>query len=116
MECCPAHVCKCGRRGKIGRECTWRRLLAEFIASDSMAAVVSKTQGTLTYLQVLELHARHGLENPRRRLLINLIAVRPEAQPLNDTFDGRRCLPDPIGDLHSDGDTPVFTTSSYVWV
>ena len=49
LKCCPAHACKRGRRGKSGAECTWRRLFAEFIASDSMAAVVSKTPGMLTH-------------------------------------------------------------------
>ena len=86
-----------------------------------MPTVVGKQQGTLTYLQVLEMHGRHGPENPRWRLLINLIAVRPEAQPLNVTlmvaYVSQSPPPPPLlGDMHYAGDTIVFMASSCVGV
>ena len=117
MVCCTMHPCKCGRCGESGTECSWRRMFTNYIGSDMQADVISKKQGTLTYLQVLEMHGHHGPENPRRRLLINLFAMRPEAHPLNETLMvGDVSQNPPFGDLHTDGDTPVFTTSSSVWV
>ena len=54
--------------------------------SGPMADVVSKRKGTVTYLQVLEMHGRLGPQQPRQRVLINLIAIRTETQPLNETL------------------------------
>ena len=116
MASCVVHPCKCGRCGDSGVECTWRRLFMEYIVAEGLVDVIRKKQGMLTYLQVLEMNGRHGPENPRRRLLINLFAARPEAQPLNETLMvGDVSQNPPFGDLHIDGDTSVFTTSSCVW-
>ena len=70
----------------------------------------------MTYLQVLEMNGRQGPQQPRRRELINLMAIRPESQPLNDTLmvGDVSQNPPPFGDMFAGGDTPVFTTSSNV--
>ena len=71
----------------------------------------------MTYLQVLEMNGRQGPQQPRQRVLINLVAIRPDTQPLNDTLMvGDVSQNPPFGDLFAQGETPVFTTSSKVWV
>lgn len=117
MVLCPVHPCKCGRCGESGVECTWRRMFMSFLSSNALANVISKKMGTVTYLQVLEMHGREGPPHARQRVLINLIATRPESQPLNDTLMvGDVSQNPPFGDMYNEGDTPVFTTSSNVWV
>ena len=88
-----------------------------FFSSGQMASVVSNKKGTMTYLQVLEMHGRAGPHQPRQRVLINLIAIRPDTQPLNETLMiGDVSQNPPFGDMFLGGDTPVFTTTSNVWV
>ena len=88
-----------------------------FITSGPMADMVSKKKGTVTYLQVMEMHGRLGPQQPRQRVLINLIAIRADTYPLNETLMvGDLSQNPPFGDMSSGGDTPVFTTSSQVWV
>ena len=86
MECCPEHPCKCSRCGESGVECTWRAMFTTFIASGSTADMVRNRRGTLTYIQVMEMSGRKGPQQPRQRVLINLIAILPDTQPLNDTL------------------------------
>ena len=93
MECCPEHPCKCSRCGESGVECTWRAMFTTFIASGSTTDMVRNRRGTLTYLQVMEMNGRKGPQQPRQRVLINLIAILPDTQPLNDTLMVGRCLP-----------------------
>ena len=79
--------------------------------------MVRNRRGTLTYLQVMEMNGRKGPQQPRQRVLINLIAILPDTQPLNDTLMvGDVSQNPPFGYLFTQGDTPVFTTSSNVWV
>ena len=88
-----------------------------FLTAGPLADIVSKKRGTVTYLQVLEMHGRPGPPQPRQRVLINLIAIRPETHPLNETLMiGDVSQNPPFGDMFSGGDTPVFTTSSNMWV
>ena len=118
MECCPEHPCKCSRCGESGVECTWRAMFTTFIASGSTADMVRNRRGTLTYIQVMEMSGRKGPQQPRQRVLINLIAILPDTQPLNDTLMvGDVSQNPPFGDnFFAQGETPVFTTSSNVWV
>ena len=117
MVCCPVHPCRCGRCGDSGTECVWRAMCVEYMARDALAGIFGKKKGMLTYLQVMEMQGREGPDNPRRRLLINLFALQPGAHPLNETLMlGDISQNPPMGDLFSDGETPVFTTSSNVWV
>ena len=117
MECCPEHPCKCSRCGESGVECTWRAMFTTFIASGSTTDMVRNRRGTLTYLQVMEMNGRKGPQPPRQRVLINLIAILPDTQPLNDTLMVADVSQNPpFGDLFTQGETPVFTTSSNVWV
>ena len=91
-------------------------MFTTFIASGSTADMVRNRRGTLTYIQVMEMTGRKGPQQPRQRVLINLIAIRPDAQPLNDTLMvGDVSQNPPFGSMFVGGDTPVFTTSSNVW-
>ena len=70
----------------------------------------------MTYLQVLEMNGRQGPQQPRQRVLINLVAIRPDTQPLNDTLMvGDVSQNPPFSDMFAGGDTPVFTSSN-AWV
>ena len=60
-------------------------MITTWIASGSMTHMCKK-RGTLTYLQAMEMHGRKGPQQPRQRVLINLIAILPDTQPLNDTL------------------------------
>ena len=85
----------------------------DFIAKSGRTAIGSKKTGTLTYLQVLEFHGHAGPEQPRLRILINLIALQAEAQPLNDTLMVADVSQNPpFIDMLAVGETPVFTTSA----
>ena len=87
-----------------------------FIASGSTTDMVRNRRGTLTYLQVMEMNGRKGPQQPRQRVLINLIAILPDTQPLNDTLMvGDVSQNPPFGSMFAGGDTPVLTTSSSVW-
>ncbi len=117
LERCLVHACKCGHCGDSGTECAWRGMFAEYIAKCEERDFISKKKGTMTYLQVMEMQGLRGPDNPRQRLLINLLALRPGAHPLNETLMlGDVSQNPPYCDVFMDGTTPVFTTSSRVWV
>ena len=117
MVCCPTHPCKCGKSGESGAECVLRSIFMIFVTSSPWADVMIKRRGTVTYLQALEMNGRQGPQQPRQRVLINMVAIRPDTQPLNDTLMvGDVSQNPPFGDLFTHGETPAFTTSSKVWV
>ena len=114
---CPKHPCKCGNCGKDGVGCGWRGRLAKFIDDEGIAPVLTRSAGTMTYLNVLEMHGGLGPDNPRKRIYLNLVAMSPKSQPLADTL----MVVDlahigPFGVLHNDGAAPVCTTNSDMWV
>eukprot|EP00974_Lingulodinium_polyedra_P119527 11171492-Lingulodinium_polyedra.AAC.1 len=72
-----------------------------------MANAMHKKRGTVTYLQVLEMHSQQAPPQPRQRVLINLIAVRPETHPLNGTLMVGGVSQNPsFGDMFVEGGTP----------
>jgi len=110
------HMCKCHNCGEDGLGCSWRRLLATSVRESGLADAVSRKSSTLTYLQVLEMQGRRGPDNPRMRILVNLVAPKVEVQPLNDTLMVADLSQNPpYGSLHGEGDLPTLTTSSHLW-
>ena len=92
-------------------------MFVDFIAKCEERDVIDNQRGMMTYLQVVEMQGRQGPDNPRQRLLVNLLASRPDAHPLNETLMlGDVSQNPPFGDVFMDGTTPVFTTSSRLWV
>ena len=88
-----------------------------FIISGPMKDVVSKRKGTVTYFQVLDMHGRLGPQQPKQRVLIKLIAIRADTQPLNETLMvGDLSQNPPFGDMFCGGDAPILTTTSNAWV
>ena len=86
-----------------------------FVASNPMADMVSRRRGAVTYIQVLEMNGRQGPRQPRQRVLINLMAIRPESKPLNDTLMvGDVSQMPPFADMFAGGEAPVFATSPNV--
>ena len=117
MALCPVHPCKRGQCGTSGLECVWRSMFMTFLTSGPLADIVNKKRGMVTYLQVLEMHGRLGPPQPRQRVLINLIAIRPETHPLNETLMiGDVSQNPPLRTMCSGGDSPLFTQTSYIWV
>lgn len=84
MVVCPTHPCPptCKMCGPAGNGCLWRQKMKKFL--ESCPHLVSP--GKLTYLQVLELHGLRGPVHPRQRNCLNVFALLPKSQPLNDTL------------------------------
>lgn len=116
MSPCAVHACKCNKCGECGTGCSWRGLLVNFVAKEGLAPVVRGNASTLTYLQVLEMRGRRGPDNPRMRVLINLMAHMAEARPLSDTLMVADISQNPpYCKGHCQGDVPTLTTSSTMW-
>ena len=68
----------------------------------------------MTYVQVLEMHGKSVPENARIRIMLNVFALKIDAQPLQDTL----MLADMsqntgFGTIRTDGNVPTLTTNSY---
>ena len=114
---CPVHACKCKRCGDDGKSCKWRGHLLKFIEDEGLRRVITANEGTLTYMQVLELSGRRGPESPRSRILINLIAMCAKTRLLRDTLMIADISQNPpFGDHLGNGEAPVLTTTSQLWV
>ena len=80
-----------------------------FVTSSLWADVMIKRRGMVTYLQVLEMNGRQGPQQPRQRALINLVAIRPDTQPLNDTLRVGDVSQNPLSVICSLGATPRYS-------
>ncbi len=112
---CPLHPCKCRRCGDDGMSCRWRRLLSDFVEKEKLTTQVADA-GRLTYIQVLELNQGVAPDQPRARVILNVMALLPQTQPLNDSL----LLADtaqnpPFMTLARDGFVQTLTTNSAVW-
>ena len=70
----------------------------------------------MSYLHCLEMQGGQGPTQPRARVLLNIMALLPQSQPLQDTL----LLVDksqnpPFGPLPTDGLAPTLTTTSQLW-
>ena len=113
MSVCPVHPCKCGHCGKCGTQCKWRAKAQEFLVQNFRTGVLAAWAGQLTYLDVLALNGRPGPDHPRERNLLNIVALLPKCQPLQETVAiadrGQTITRNP---LRSDGTIPTVATNS----
>ena len=86
MATCPTHPCKCGRCGKDGLACTWRKHLVELLAQEEMATTQRNAVGKGTYMQTLESQGGASPQQQRSRVLLSVMAVLPWNQPLKDSL------------------------------
>ena len=88
MTVCPLHTCppSCGQCGPTGTSCIWRRKMMGYLANILPNLESASQCSKLTYLQVLEMNGLKGPANPRQRNCLNVFALLPQSQPLNDTL------------------------------
>ena len=116
FQICRVHNCKCRRCGEDGLQCTWRGLLAQMIVDQGLEGAARANAATLSYINVLELHGSSTPQHPRQRIFLNLLALRADARPLNDTLLVADLSQNPPhGDVLLDGELPTLTTSSCLW-
>ncbi len=65
--------------------CHWRRLLSDFLEKEKLTTQVADA-GRVTKIQVLELNQGVAPEQPRARVLLNVMALLPQARPVNDSL------------------------------
>ena len=87
MVACPKHPCPptCRMCGTDGVGCLWRHKMQKYLA-DTLPSLIPQSKGKLTYTQVLELQGLPGPAHPRQRNCLNVFALLPRSQPLNDTL------------------------------
>ncbi len=117
MVPCPRHPCgkHCRRCGRTGTACLWRRKMVEF-AAERCPSGMGRTQAEaskLTYVQVMAMHGLEAPSSPRQRNLLNVLALLPQAQPLNETLlvaDLGQSVDAPAQIF--DGSVPAFLSNS----
>ena len=86
MVLCSLHVCKCGKCGQTGLDCSWREKARTYLAGIFDADAPVPFEGRLTYVQVLELAGRTGPTSARERNMLNAFGVTPSLKPLKSTL------------------------------
>ena len=113
---CDMHQCKCNRCGHDGRQCSWRGLFAKMVEDAGLTRIIKANISTLTYLQVMESQGQQGPDQQRERVLINILASKVDAKPLNDTLMIADLSQNPPhGAVLLEGDLPTLTTTSRLW-
>ena len=113
---CPAHLCKCERCGDDGLQCSWRLQLHRLLEKEKLLSQAAGMEGKMTYIHALEMQGGAAPAQPRARVLLNIVAMLPQNQPLKDTL----MLLDksqnpPFGSWPTDGLAPTLTTTSQLW-
>lgn len=118
---CPVHPCKCdkcgARAGRDGLKCTWRSALQRMLEQkETLLAQAAGMEGKMTYIHALEMQGGAGPAQQRARVLLNIVAMLPQSQPLKETLT----LVDtsqnpPFGSMPFDGLAPTLTTTSHLW-
>ena len=115
LTICAQHPCKCNHCGDDGTSCTWRTMAMDYVTKQGILPQANDV-GTMTYVQVLEMAGRKAPTQPRVRVLLNVLALLPQARPLTDTL----MVGDTSQNLHfmslaTDGLVPTLTMSSAMW-
>ena len=110
MVLCTVHTCKCGHCGDYGMGCAWRKRLRRHIADKNLCV---PEPAKLSYIQVLEVNGIMHPVQPGCRTWLNILALHPEAQPLNNTLMVADLSRAPgFGSLLLDGTVPTWTPTS----
>ena len=113
---CPVHLCKCDKCGHDGLQCAWRSQFQQFLQKECLLSQAGAMDGKLTYINALEMQGGIAPAQPRARVLLNMLAMLPQSQPLDHTL----MLVDksqnpPFGTWPTDGLAPTLTTTSQLW-
>ena len=86
------------------------------LEEQNIRSQAASMEGKMSYLHCLEMQGGQGPTQPRARVLLNIMALLPQSQPLQDTL----LLVDksqnpPFGPLPADGLVPTLTTTSQLW-
>ena len=86
------------------------------LAKEKLLTQAAGMEGKMTYIHCLEMQGGEGPMQPRGRILLNIVAMLRQNQPLKDTL----MLVDksqnpPFGALPTDGLAPTLTTTSSLW-
>ena len=110
MVVCRVHICKCGNCGEDGLHCAWRMRMVQHMTAKQWHVPESDK---LRYVQVLEMNGIVCPAQARCRTWLNILAVHPDAQPLNDTLMIADISQNPgFGSVLFDGVVPTLTTTS----
>ena len=89
MTLCEVHVCKCKCCQKqVGLNCEWR-LKAKTYIDNNLKNMEQHMLEEITYLQAIELFSVidcRGPSSPRERNMLNIMARKPNLQPLSKSF------------------------------
>ena len=115
MTDCLRHPCFC-KKCKDGKvlECSWRAKAVKYLADNTLTWAAA--DGCITYMQALELIDEKVPHSARERILLNVLARLPAAQPLRATMM--------ITDISQaidrsrpkfDGAVPTMATNAKMW-
>ena len=113
---CPVHKCKCGNCGADGLQCTWRSHMQHFLNKENLLSQAKSMHGKMAYVHALEMQGGVAPHLPRSRLTLNVAAMLPQSQPLQDTLMIVDKSQNPgFGSWPCDGMAPTLTTNSSLW-
>ena len=113
---CPVHLCKCERCGDDGLGCMWRQHLQRLLEKENLLCQTRSMHGKVAYVHALEMQGGVAPTLPRARVMLNIAAMLPQSNPLQDTL----MLVDtsqnpPHGTRPHDGMAQTLTTTSQLW-
>ena len=113
---CPVHKCKCDKCGADGLQCMWRSHLHELLEKQNLHSQAGSMDGKMTYIHTLEMQGGVAPQQPRARIMLNIVAMLPQCRPLHDTLMLVDKSQNPgFGSWPCDGMAPTLTTASHLW-
>ena len=113
---CPVHPCKCEKCGSDGLQCTWRHHLHRLLEKENLLSQAINMHGKVTYVNALEMQGGDAPTLPRARVMLNIVAMLPQSNPLQDTLMLVDKSQNPgFGTWPSDGMAQTLTTTSQLW-
>ena len=113
---CPVHVCKCDRCGADRLQCSWRSHLQKLLEKQGLHSQAGSMHGKMTYIHALEMQGGVAPTQPRARIMLNIAAMLPQSQPLQDTLMLVEKSQNPgFGSWPTAGMAPTLITNSQLW-
>ena len=113
---CPVHPCKCERCGDDGLRCSWRKHLWRLLEKENLLSRARSMLGKVTYATALEMQGGLAPTQPRVRIMLNIAAMLPQSNPLQDTLMLVDRSQNPgFGTWSSEGMAQTLTTTSHLW-
>ena len=113
---CPVHPCKCDKCGDDGLRCMWRQHMQRLLEKENLLSQARSMHGKVTYVHALEMQGGVAPTQPRVRIMLNIAAMLPQSNPLQDTLMLVDKSQNPgFGTWTSDGMAQTLTTNSQLW-